>query len=112
MRDFRARLTVLALLASTAWLPIAWCDSAVAQENPPNPIMSNVVPDSGTGTIEGKIQSIDQNSRQVTIVPSSGNPIPFVANLSVHLEGFKPGDKVETRFSRTVLWVITPASAQ
>ena len=112
MRDFRPRLTVLALLASTALVPIGWSGGAVAQQNPPNPTMSNVVPDSGTGTIEGKIQSIDPNSRQVTIVPSSGNPVPLVAPPSVHLEGFKSGDNVDARYSRTVLLVVTPASSQ
>jgi hypothetical protein len=112
MRDFRPRLTALALLAGTAFLSIGWPGGAVAQQNPPNPTMSNVVPDSGTGTIQGKIQSIDPNSRQVTIVPSSGNPVPLVAGTSVHLEGFKQGDSVDARYSRTVLWVITPTSSQ
>src|SRR4051794_26125267 len=111
MQDFCPRLAALALLASAAFLvPIGLPGGAVAQQNPPNPTMSNVVPDSGSGTVEGKIQSIDPNSRQVTIVTSSGNPIPLTAGPSVHLEGFKPGDRVDARYSRTVLWIVTPAS--
>ena len=76
MRDFRPQLTALALLAFL--LPIGSPGGATAQERPPNPTMSNVVPDSGTGTIEGKIQSINPNTRQVTIVTSSGTSVPLV----------------------------------
>ncbi|MBV8525223.1 MAG: hypothetical protein JOY71_24390 [Acetobacteraceae bacterium] len=102
----------MALLASAAFLaPIGLPGGAVAQQNPPNPTMSNVIPEMGTGSIQGKIQSIDPNTRQVSIVTSSG-PLPFVADPSVHLEGFKPGDRVDARYSRTVAWVLTPASGQ
>jgi hypothetical protein len=109
MRDFGLpRPAALALLAgATLLVPIGVPHDAVAQEHPR---MSNVIPDGGTGAIEGKIESVDPASRQVTIVPVSGNPLTLVAGSDVRLDNVEQGDTVDARYTRTVLWVVTPAS--
>jgi len=78
------------------------------------PATSNLIVDSGnwSGSVEGKIQSIDPSLRQVTVVSAVGNPIPLAAGLSLNLKDFRPGDYVDAQYSRTVAWVITPSPSQ
>jgi hypothetical protein len=75
MHDFRLRSwsTALVLLAGAAFLMPTGIPREVSAQD--HPVMSNVVPDSGTGAVEGKIESIDTHSRQVTILPGSGHPV-------------------------------------
>jgi hypothetical protein len=98
-------LTLLAGL--TLVLPIG-VPGAAAQGNP---TVLNIIPDGGTGAIEGKVQSVDPISRQITVVAGSGKALDLVAGPSIRLDNIEPGDSVDARYNRTVLWVVTPPSA-
>jgi hypothetical protein len=95
----------------TLLLPALSPHGAIAQqEKPPHPKMSNFIPDGGTGAIEGKIQSLDTTARKLTIAPKSGEPLTLYAGPSVRLDDVEQGDKVDAQYTRTVLWVVTPAA--
>jgi hypothetical protein len=99
----------VALLASTAFLvPLGAARDAAAQAHP---VLANVIPDGGTGAIEGKIQSVDPQTRQVTIASHAGDGLILYAVPAVRLDNVEPGDNVVAEFSRTVLWVVAPATA-
>ena len=111
MQDFgfRAKSAVVASLACTVFLlPMGMPRTAAAQDHPK---MSNVVPDGGTGAIEGKIQSLDTNARQITIEPKSGDALTLYVGPSVRLDNIDQGDSVTAHYTRQVYWVVTPASA-
>lgn len=105
-RRLSAAVTVLAGFAFL--LPVTAPHPSVAQNHP---VMSNVVPDGGTGSIEGKVHSIDPTTRLLTIVSASGTALTAYAADEVRLDNIKPGDSVDASYMRTVLWVVTPASA-
>lgn len=98
-------LTLLAGL--TLVLPVG-VPGAAAQGHP---TVSNIIPDGGTGAIEGKVQSVDPISRQITVVSGSGKALDLIAGPSARLDNIEPGDSIDARYNRTALWVVTPASA-
>ena len=100
---------VLALFATAALLvPIGFPRVAEAQAHPQ---MSNVVPDGGTGSIEGRVLALDPTTRAITIASRDGNPLDLYAGPSVRLDNVEQGDEVEANYTRQVLWVVTPVSA-
>lgn len=76
-----------------------------------HPQMANVVPDGGTGAIQGKVLSIDPASRAVTIAPREGDPLTLYAAPSVRLDNVEQGDRVDAEYMRQVFWVVTAPSA-
>ena len=101
-------MALVPLAGAVLLLPIGAPRDAIAQGHP---TMSNVIPDGGAGAIEGKIESIDPISRQLTIVSASGSLLTWVAGSDVRLRNVEQGDAVDARYNRTVLWVVTPTSA-
>lgn len=99
------RLTLLT--CTTILLPVG----VFGAEAPGNATVSNIIPDGGTGAIEGKVESIDPHARQITVVSASGKALDLVAGPSIRLDNLEPGDSVDARYNRTVLWVVTPATA-
>src|SRR3954468_20741907 len=82
---------------------------ALAQNHP---VMSNVIPDGGSGALRGKVQSVDPKTRSVMLLPESGPALEFFAERHVRLDDLDPGDQVEAAFMRSVAWYITAPSQQ
>lgn len=104
-----SKVPAIAIVAAMAALaPIASLPMAHAQ---PAPQMSNVVPDGGTGSIEGKVLALDPNTRAITIASRNGTSLDLYAGPSIRLDNVSEGDEVEANYMRQVLWVVTPASS-
>lgn len=89
----------VAALAAPALLPVP----AAAQ------MATNVVPDGGSGSLRGKVQSIDFNSRMVAVVPAAGGPERvFHAPPGVDIAGYMAGVDVSVHFTRSVHISVTP----
>jgi hypothetical protein len=98
------------LLAAAAFLvPLATLQVARAQQQ--HPEMSNVIPDGGTGSIEGKVLALDHATRAMTIASRAGTPVDLYAGPAVRVDNVEQGDEVEANYTRQVLWVVTPTSA-
>jgi len=105
----RPKSAAVGLFAAAAFLaPIATLQVTEAQ---PNPQMSNVVPDGGTGSIEGKVLALDVATRAITIASREGTPLDLYAGPAIRLDNVEQGDAVEANYTRQVLWVVTPTSA-
>jgi predicted RNA-binding protein len=103
-------LIAAGLFASSSLLPTR---SVLAQPAPvAHPEMSNVIPDGGTGGIEGKVHSIDMHTRMLEIAPKDGHLTAFYAGPNVRIDNIEVGDDVDALFTRDVLWVVTPAGQE
>jgi Cu/Ag efflux protein CusF len=98
------------LLAASLLFAVGAAHHATAQ--PAHPTMTNIIPDGGTGAIQGRVQAMDPDNRQITIVSSSNAPTTFVVAPHVRLDDIKTGDSVSAQYSRTVFFVITGRGAQ
>jgi hypothetical protein len=104
----RPKSAAVGLLAAAAFLvPIATLQVASAQQHPQ---MSNVIPDGGTGSIEGKVLALDHATRAMTIASRDGTPTDLYAGPAVRLDNVEQGDEVEANYTRQVLWVVSPTS--
>ena len=102
------RITVLAASVALAALvaPVVVPSPVAAQT------MTNVVPDGGSGSMRGKIQSIDHTNRIVAVVPAAGGPERvFHAAPGVNIAGYMPGVDVSVHFTRSVHITATPPAA-
>ncbi len=98
-------ITVLAAsLALAALLAPAGVPHPVAAQT-----MTNIVPDGGSGSLRGKVQSINRETRQVGVVPAAGGPERvFHAPPGVDIDGYMPGVDVSVHFTRSVFIAVTP----
>ncbi len=85
----------------------AWTSPSLAQNHP---VMSNVVPDGGTGSIRGKVQSVDPIARKITIAPKDASAETFFVSPEVRLDDIETGDRVDAQFYRQVFWVVNAAA--
>jgi hypothetical protein len=103
------RALAVGLITATGFLvPIVTLHVASAQQHPQ---MSNVIPDGGTGSIEGKVLALDQGTRAITIASRDGTPLDLYASQPVRLDNVEQGDEVEANYTRQVFRVVTPTSA-
>ena len=109
---FLVAATVLAAAGALASSPVLPTRSALAQANPAHPEMSNVIPDGGAGGIEGKVQAIDPRTRILEVAPKSGHAVQLYASPHVRIDDIEVGDEVDALFTRSVLWVVTPANQE
>jgi len=82
---------------------------AVAQANP---TMSNVIPEGGSSAVSGKVQSVNPNTRTITIASSSGPPLPLVAPATVGIDNIEVGDVVSAHYTRSVAFLLVPPGAE
>jgi hypothetical protein len=101
-------LAAVLLAGAALLLPASLPRLAAAQDHP---VMSDVVPDGGTGEVVGKITALDAGTRHVTVMPSSGTPITFVAGPHIRLDDLNVGDRASLQFRRTVVWLVTGHNA-
>ncbi len=100
---FLAAATTAAIACAAAFSPAVLATQAAAQANP---TMTNVIPDSGSFSAQGKIQAINAGAGTLTIVPASGAPLPLTATSGVSLANLEVGDTVSVHYTRTVAFVV------
>ena len=101
----RKRSLAAALFACSALIGAGMAIApAVAQQNP---TMTNVIPDGGTGSMNGTVKTIDPSARTMTITSKSGDPVNFVVAPSVRVDNVNVGDDVDAQYERTVVFLIT-----
>jgi hypothetical protein len=106
---FAAAAVVTVVACTAAALPVLMPLSAVAQANP---TMTNVIPEGGASAVQGKVQSVDPNTRTITIAPSSGTALPLVAPANVGIDNLEPGDVVSAHYTRAVAFLLVPPGAE
>lgn len=110
MRLDRFRATVglsVIMLAAAAISPWALPNPAMAQDRPPNPRLSNVIPRSAEVDIHAKITNINPSTREVTLQGRSGKSVTAVAGPNVRLEMLKVGDTVNAQYFSSVAFQIS-----
>ena len=103
------------------FVPVRWCMACLAAvilalcaahpaaaQNPPNPVLKNVIPESQAVTLQAKIRSIDPSARHVTLIGPSGDAVTVTAGPEVRLDLLKPGQTVNAKYYRSVAFGITP----
>jgi hypothetical protein len=105
MQNIKTHVTTSTMfLAASLLLAVGAPHHATAQSHS---TMTNVIPDGGTGAIEGKVQAIDPSNRQITILSGANVPTAFVVGPHVRLDDINTGDSVSAQFDRSVFFVIT-----
>lgn len=105
-RTILPSITAAAFVCTLGAASFAGSGPAFAQAAPPNPTMTNVIPDGGNFAVNGRVTAINADARTLTIAPSSGAPLPMTAPASVSLAGISMGDHVSAHYSRTVVFVV------
>lgn len=71
--------------------------------------MTNVVPDGGSGSMQGKIQSVNFDTREIAIIPAAGGPArTFFVPGGVNIAGYMAGVDVSVHYTRSVSISVTP----
>jgi hypothetical protein len=96
-------LAMTAVLCASIALPVMLPARASAQVNP---TMTNVIPEGGNSAVSGKVQSVNPNTRTITIAPSSGAALPLVAPASVGIDNIEAGDMVSAHYTRSVAFLL------
>jgi hypothetical protein len=68
--------------------------------------MTNVVPDGGEYSVQGKLQELDPGAATLTIVPKSGTPVPMSVAPGVDLTSVSVGDVADVHYTRSVTFVV------
>jgi hypothetical protein len=84
---------------------------AQAVAAPANPTMTNVIPDSGTFAVTGRVHAINPAARTLTIAPSSGQPVQLTVPAGINLDGLSTGDHVSGHYTREVTFVVGTSDA-
>jgi hypothetical protein len=92
-----------ALACAAALTPLTRSIPAAAQSTP---TMTNVVPDGGQYSIQGKLQELDPGAATLTIVPKSGGPVPMSVAPGVDLTSVSVGDVADVHYTRSVTFVV------
>lgn len=87
-----------------ALLPVTLPNAAVAQGNP---TVTNVVPESAAISFIARIKSIDRATRDVALEGRCGATVQLIAGPTVRREMLKAGDTAETRYDRSVAFVVS-----
>jgi hypothetical protein len=100
---FMTSAATAALACAAAFAPVMLQGSAVAQTNP---TLTNVVPDGGNFTAQGKIAALDPGALTLTLVPQNKPPVPFTIAPTVDLSDVSVGDVASLHYTRTVTFVV------
>jgi hypothetical protein len=89
------------------------CAAAVPSLLPPmqalaqdNPTMTNIVPEGGTYSAQGKLQALDPGALTLTLVTDKAGPIPMTVAPGIDLSNVSVGDVVSVHYTRSVTFVV------
>ena len=102
-RYFLAATTTLALACATAVLPLMQPREAAAQSNP---TMTNVIPEGGHYSAQGKLQALDSGAMTLTLVSEKAGPLPMTIAPGVDLSDVSVGDVADVHYTRSVTFVV------
>jgi hypothetical protein len=103
-RKFFMTATATAVLACAAAVaPVMPSGPAVAQ---PNPTLTNVVPDGGNFSAQGKIAALDPAALTLTLAPENKPPVPMTVAPGTDLSDVSVGNVASVHYTRTVTFVV------
>ena len=102
---FLTATTTLAFVCATAFLPLMSPREAAAQGNP---TMTNVIPEGGHYSAQGKLQSLDPAAMTLTLVSDKGGTLPMIIGSEAEpdLSNVSVGDVADVHFTRSVTFVV------
>ena len=103
--DLPKQSAAAALFACALMFSVTLPHHAAAQSHP---TMTNVVPDGGLFSVQGKLQAVDPAARTLTIAPPSGPAIPMKVAPSVDLTKLSVGNTAKIQYTRSVTFVLGP----
>jgi hypothetical protein len=92
-----------ALACAVVFTPLILSVPVAAQDNP---VMTNVIPDGGSYSAQGKLQALDPSALTLTLAPESGPPLPMTVAPGVSLSDVSVGDVASVHFTRSVTFVV------
>lgn len=95
--------TTLSFACATAFLPLLPPGQALAQGNP---TMTNVVPEGGHYSAQGKLQSLDSGALRLVLVTEKAGPIPMTIAPEADLSNASVGDVADVHYTRSVTFVV------
>ncbi|MGD0103573.1 MAG: hypothetical protein ABSC06_06000 [Rhodopila sp.] len=98
-----AATATAALVCAAAFTPLMLSTHVAAQTNP---TMTNVVPDGGEFSGQGKIQALDPGALTLTLAPEQKRPVPMTVAPGVDLSGVSVGDVASVHYTRSVTFVV------
>src|SRR3954447_9024916 len=95
----------LAFVCATAFLPPMSPREAAAQGNP---TMTNVIPEGGHYSAQGKLQSLDPAAMTLTLVSDKGGTLPMTIGpeAEADLSDVSVGDVADVHYTRSVTFVV------
>ena len=75
-----------------------------------HPVLTNVIPDSESATLQATITGINPTTREVSLRGRSGETVTVTAGPAVRLELLKTDDKVTVQIIRSVAFMVRPPS--
>ncbi len=106
MRKSAPLLLAIAAVAST---PLLAPVHAQPQSNN-HPVLTNVIPDSESATLQATITGINPTTREVSLRGRSGETVTVTAGPAVRLDLLKTDDKVTVQYYRSVAFMVRPPS--
>ena len=104
--SFLAATATLSIVFVAALTPLTQSRQAAAQGNPPNPTMTNVVPEGGHYSARGKLQSLDPGAMTLTLNTETAGPLPMTIAPGVDLSDVSVGDVADIHYTRSVTFVV------
>ena len=93
----------VSLTCAAAISPLLLPAQVAAQDNP---TMSNVIPDGGNYSIQGKLSALDPATLTLTLTPQNAEPMPMTVRPGVDLSEVSVGDVANVHYTRSVVFVI------
>src|SRR3954447_18642894 len=103
MTSFRTLLAAAAMLSLAGVTVILPSGQAAAQSNP---TMTNVIPQGGHYSAQGKIQALDPGASTLTLVSEKGGQLPMTIAPGADVSGVSVGDVADVHYTRSVTFVL------
>jgi hypothetical protein len=109
--DLPKSSAAVALFAGSLMFSVALPHHAAAQASQMmvHPTMTNVVPDGGEFSVQGKVLALDPATLTLTIASKTGPEIPMTVAPNVDLTDLSVGNTVDVHYTRSVTFVIGPS---
>jgi len=98
-----AATATLSFACATAFPPLVSPREAAAQTNP---TMTNVIPEGGHYSAQGKVRELDPAAMTLTLASDKGGTLPMTIAPGVDLSDVSVGDVADVHYTRSVTFVV------
>ena len=100
---FLSAAATLSFACAAAVLPLSPLGQAWAQGNP---TATNVIPEGGHYSAQGKVQSLDPGALRLVLVTEKAGPVPMTIAPEADLSNVSAGDVADIHYTRSVTFVV------